>query len=238
MRIKLSLSDFVCFASDAGGAPPPVTTEVPAADATPPAKVEIPVPEVSLVGDKPAPAEPVLGADGKPIEAKPGDAPKPEDEAKPPVEYTDFTVPEGMELEPEAVGKFKEFAATKNLSQEDAQGLLNMHTDALKEAALRPYQAYKELQETWIKEITADPEIGGDNLPKVQRTIASAIDKYGDDAFRDAMKLTGAGNNPAVVKFLAKVSSALTEGGLITGNAPSAVKTIGAHTMFKTPGDS
>ena len=141
-----------------------------------------------------------------------------------PAEYSQFTVPEGYELDPgvakEASGIFKGM----NLNQAQAQQLVDFYTAKTSESANAPYQAWNDTQEQWIKEVKADPQIGP-RLNEVKTTIARAIDGLNDPrlaaSFREAMDFTGAGNNPAFIKAFYKLAQMVTEGAHVAGGGPS-----------------
>ena len=142
-----------------------------------------------------------------------------------PTEYSQFTVPDGYELDPgvakEAAGIFKGM----NLNQAQAQQLVDFYTQKSAESANQPFQAWNDMQEKWVAEVKADPLIGP-KLNEVKTTIARAIDGLNDPklaaSFREAMDFTGAGNNPAFIKAFYKLAQMVTEGGHVAGGGPSA----------------
>jgi antitoxin component of RelBE/YafQ-DinJ toxin-antitoxin module len=161
-------------------------------------------PGESLVNQKP-PAEPPKGEGA-------------------PTEYAKFTVPDGYELD-EGVAKeatviFKEM----NLSQTQAQKLVDFYTAKTNESVNQPYELWQETQDKWVKEVKSDP-ILGPKLNEVKVTISRAIDGLGDPKlaqdFRAAMDYTGAGNNPAFIRAFYKLAQMVTEGGHVAGGGPS-----------------
>lgn len=196
---------------------PPVPAPVePAAPAAPPAAAPVPQPPEA----KP-PGETILGA--KPVEEKPAEPAKPEGA---PEKYTDFTLPEGAEVNAELMSSFKDLAKANNLPQAAAQQLVEFHVSALKQVADRADQLWADANNKWVDEVKADPEIGGANLEKVKTTIAKAFDQFGDPNVRDALEFTGAGNHPAIIRTLYKMASKLVEGAAVTGNPPAAQRTL------------
>jgi len=111
-----------------------------------------------------------------------------------------------------------------NLSQAQAQQLVDFYTAKTTESANQPYEAWNSMQEQWVKEVKADPQIGP-RLNEVKTTIARAIDGLNDPklaaSFREAMDFTGAGNNPAFIKAFYKLAQMVTEGGHVAGSGPS-----------------
>ncbi len=149
-------------------------------------------------------------------------------EAAKPIEYKDFKVPEGFKFDDAKLAEIKTDFAEAKLSQDQAQKLIDKHVAAVKSAAESPYKLWNDTQAKWQKEVMADPEIGGANFePKTKPAIAKAIttfagDAAGQAAFKEAMNFTGAGNNPTIVRFLARLGASLMEGSPLSGK-PTAV---------------
>lgn len=142
-----------------------------------------------------------------------------------PEAYADFTVPEGFELDKEVGDEARAIFKGYNLTQEQAQGLVDFYVKHTKEALEAPFNAYMDKRQEWRDTINADPEIGGSKLNDVKVSIGRLIDSFGNskvaEAFREAMDYTGAGDNPAVVRGLFELSKRLTEGHAVRGNGPS-----------------
>lgn len=140
-------------------------------------------------------------------------APASEGEAKP--EYTDFTLPEGAQIDEALMGDFKALAAECGLSQESAQKMIDLQAKvnaSAMENAMRQRQA-------WRQEITKDVEFGQGNLQTTVQDARKLLDTYDDSGKVLAMlEQSGFGDNPDVIKFLAKVSRALPrEDNVLTG---------------------
>jgi len=151
-------------------------------------------------------------------------APEAKEEAVP-ESYAEFKAPEGHQLDPDIMKEAGEMFKGMKLTQGNAQKLVDFYVSKTQEAFQAPFNAYRDMVEGWVKEIKADPEIGG-KLDQVKSTVASAIDSLGDPKlasdFRKAMDLTGAGNNPAFIRAFYKLSQLVTEGKAVAGTGPSA----------------
>jgi len=197
--------------------PQPNTTEARTPDGTltdqSPASTTTPASTETLAATPPA-TEPETLAGAKPAEGAP--------EA-----YVDFTLPEGVTLNPEALGKFTEAAKGLGLSQEGAQQLLDFHTAALAEAVKNPVDTVLTMRKEWRDSVLSDKSLAANNdlRPEVRANIGRAIDMLGPEApaFREAMNLTGAGDHPAFVKALNFFASRLAEGKSVTGRGPAPV---------------
>jgi hypothetical protein len=152
--------------------------------------------------------------------------PKADDKPVVPEKYADFTVPEGYTLDPEIAKEAGELFKKTGLTQEAAQSFVDFYAAKTKEAFEAPFKAWTDTQEKWVNELKNDPEIGG-KLDLVKATVSKAIDSLPPQMakdFREAMEFTGAGNNPAFVRALYRLSSQLTEGRHIAGGGPVDVK--------------
>jgi hypothetical protein len=142
-----------------------------------------------------------------------------------PEKYEDFKTPEGFTIPPEIATEISTVFKEVNISQADGQKLIDLYAKHTQEALQAPADFYADKQEEWRNTINADPEIGGSKLNGVRVSIAKLIDSLGDsalaDGFREAMDYTGAGNHPAVVKWLSRIAQKLTEGGPVRGAGPS-----------------
>ena len=95
------------------------------------------------------------------------------------------------------------------------------------------YQTFVDLQNKWVSEIKADPEIGGDKLQASIASAARAIDRLAVPGLREALDLTGAGNNPAIVKAFARIGQMIAEDRFQPGNgAPPAARRSPAEVIY------
>lgn len=159
------------------------------------------------------------------------DAAKAAAEVKPAVvkpEDIKITVPDGITIDDKTMSDLKAVIADSNITPtERAQKLVDMHVAALKASVETPLQQWRDTQTKWQGEIKADSEIGGSKLPQTMANMTKAITQVmGADtpaviaAFRD----TGAGNHPAIVKLIARMSQAYVEGKHEAGGAPSSAQ--------------
>lgn len=180
---------------------PDGTIKDPAATATTPS------------GDQKTPA--LLNGD-KSAEPKPAEGEKPAEKVIP--EKYDFKLPDGMKLDEkvstELQTKFKEIG----LTQEQAQGLIDMHAKNLTEAAEAPYKAYDTMRKGWVDAVLADTDLSANGAmkPEVKASIGRMYDSLGNPKlvgeFKEAMDMTGVGDNPAFVKMLFNLSKHFAEG--------------------------
>jgi hypothetical protein len=177
--------------------------------------VTLPVVERNLLGDaalKSGPDTSPGGRDGAPGGNKLSET------GFQPTDYK-FTVPQGIDASDPVVGAFAAAAADAGVAPETAQRLVDAAGPEIVKAMTAPYQAWKDLQENWQTQVRNDPEIGGAKFDRVVLpTIARAMERYGDPGLREALAVTGAGNNPAIIRTLYTLSRLVSEGRPVHGN--------------------
>lgn len=133
-----------------------------------------------------------------------------------------FTLPEGLEKN-EHFDQFVEWSKEAGINQPQAEKLINLYHDAVKQMSTATTRAWEEQNTAWVTEVKADRELGGSNLTNVKQTISKMLDNpdLSDPKFREALDFTGAGNNPAVIRTLYRWASKLTEGASVAGSPPS-----------------
>jgi hypothetical protein len=140
------------------------------------------------------------------------EAPKEAAPAEPidPASY-EVKLPEGMTREDPMVSNFLASAAELGLKGDAVQTVLDKMAPLVAEQLAAPMKAWTDLNNAWQAEIKADPEVGGTKLTASVATITSVIDRFGTPELKDALRMTGAVNNPHIFRFLHKLSAAYTE---------------------------
>lgn len=180
----------------------PTTTTTEQASSTPAPQVPQPV------TPSPAAVPPAVAGDAAAApEATPQAAP---------VEYA-LTLPQDSFLEPSAVERVTAFAKAEHLAPESAQKVLDLaHAEqtALVEKQKADYTAKITGWETAVK---ADPELGGANFSRTLTRTVAVLDRFGDQELKEALKSTGFGNYPALVRFVDKVGAAMANDSPVGG---------------------
>lgn len=172
---------------------------------------------------EPTPTDPPKANDADP---KPGDEPKPSAE---PLKAEDIVIPEGFEVDEGLRDKFLEVANKHGLSKEVAADLVKLQSEAAEAFSARGNELWQQTQEQWQTDARNDPEIGGTKLDENLATCARLLDKFGNDKLREAFDLTGIGNHPEMIRFLAKVGANFREGSLITGDPGASGQSVAAR---------
>lgn len=147
---------------------------------------------------------------------------KEEAEQGAPEQYEEFQAPEGMSYDDQVIGAFKDVAKELNLSQKQAQHLLDKCAPVI---AQRQIEQIKAVSDQWVERTKADKEIGGTNWTRAASDIARVRDRFGvnadgkmDPDIAEFMS-TPIGNHPGLLKLLARVGRAFGEGDFPKGDA-------------------
>lgn len=167
-------------------------------------------------------------AETKPAtETKPAEGDKKSDAKGAPDKY-EFKAPAGRELDAKAIEAVTPVFKELGLTQDQAQKLIDFQ--AARDSAAN--DANMKLVETtrteWRDKVIKDPALGNgtDNLrPEVKANISRAIDAVGDakaqEAFKEALDLTGAGDNPTIIAAMNTLGKLLSEGTAVRGGGPA-----------------
>ena len=166
-------------------------------------------PELTPANPEPSLLSEDRGPPGPPHESGAG-APRSHEEIAQPG-YGEFKLPEGVAADADSLKPATELFAETGLSQEQAQKFIDLAMARESAAAQRGVQAFVDLQNQWVSEIKADPDIGGDRLKTSLASAARAIDRLNVPGLREALNFTGAGNHPAVVKAFVRLGQMISE---------------------------
>lgn len=134
-----------------------------------------------------------------------------------PETYADFQLPEVYKLDDATLGAFKDFAKSKGLTQEEAQGALGIFAKHFESAVQANVEAFKAASAEWANQTKADKEFGGAKFEASKVLVGTAMEQFADADFIQLLNQSQLGNHPAVFRFLAKVGQAIGERPLNNG---------------------
>lgn len=189
----------------------PVTT-APAAEPTPAAPVANLIAGVAAANPAPAvdpgnPAAPVDPAPAVPVV---------------PEKY-EYKPPEGIEVSEEGLSSFNAKAKELGLTQDQYKAAVDFALARDAENAKADGATWDALQTQWQGETFNDPAIGDGKklLPEVSQAISRVNQEFGSPELIRALEITGAGNNPEVVRFFHKIGKALGDAGSLQFGKPA-----------------
>lgn len=130
---------------------------------------------------------------------------------KAPEKY-EFSFEEGKELNDSVVAEFSDVAKELNLSQDDAQKLLDRMSVKI---ADNQQDAINKVRSEWEMQSKIDKEFGGDKLDENLAFAKKALDDLGNDELRNLLNSSGLGNNPEVIRFMIKAGKNISEDGFV-----------------------
>lgn len=218
---------------DAKTASASVVDAAKATDTTKPVVDNKPAPVDSKVADKPAdkkPAEELKSlldeADEDGTESKEGET-KVDDLRKAPEKYEPFKLADGMVLDQKKVDAILPLFQELNLSQTEAQKLIDAQASIVKQSEeehVQAWESYLEGQKTESKEYF------GTKLPEVMRNVARARDTFmpkdanGKSVLQDKINSAGFSNDKDFLEMMDRVGRVIGEGKFVSGKQSAPAK--------------
>ena len=189
--------------------------------------------EAPKAPEAPKPEEPKAPEPEKAADApKAPEAPKPEPIVEKPTWKLEF--PETLRADEKQVGEFTSLldaivSPSEALTREAAgQKLIDMHNSAMIQYAEQlqqeQHRVFNATRKEWNQQVMADPDIGGSGYETAQRAIARMRDRFVSSAppgtakyekdmneFAQALRITGAGDHPAILRVFHNVAQAFDE---------------------------
>lgn len=136
-----------------------------------------------------------------------------------PLTAEDVTIPEGFEVDEETLGSALEVMNDQALSpKERLQKLVDLQAAISQQGAEAQAKAWSDMQDQWRAEVQSDPEIGGAKMAENLARIKKGLEAAGaGKEFFEALRFTGAGNNPHIVRMFHKLTKPYAEGGPVSG---------------------
>lgn len=131
------------------------------------------------------------------------------------VEYSDFELPDGMEMNAEALDEFKGIAKELGIKQEDAQRFVGLGAKLVEAQAQKQAAEWQEKITEWRKEVES-----AKGSKELLVSATRAVKNFADDDVIEMLNTTGLGNHPAIVKMFAKIDKATGEDTFELGNEP------------------
>lgn len=162
--------------------------------------------------------------------AQDGNADTAEGEGAP--EKYEFTAPEGMELDQSMVEQFTPIAKELNLTQEQAQKLVDLHNQSVSSTIEAQAAEWNKTMKEWVDEIKQDKEIGGQVFDENIGIARGVLEKYATPGLREVLETSGMGNHPEVVRFITRIGKAMQDDSIRTGNTATGAPKDPAHVLF------
>lgn len=123
------------------------------------------------------------------------------------------------------------FAKENNLTNDKAQELLSKQDELLSSFVTSEAEKVETEIEGWRQSVIDDKVLGGENLKKTTEDARRVVERFGGEGLVGILNDTGYGNHPAVVGFLSKLGSIMSEDSLVIPNSIEK-KDIPAEDLF------
>jgi len=146
-------------------------------------------------------------------------------------ESYEFQAIEGGDLEVDSVPvqAFSEAAKELNLTQEQAQSVLDKVAPALKQ---QNEDYINNVRSEWVESVKSDPEIGGDQLQENLGKAVRVLDAFGSPEFKSLLGETGLGDNPEMIRFLVRAHQDIGEDRFLTGSQTDKEQPFSAQDFY------
>lgn len=149
-----------------------------------------------------------------------------------PEKYANFVVPQGVTLDAEKLGKFTDMAKELNLSQANAQRLVDLAAEHTESVLKSQADQWSKIREGWVKELKEDTEFGGQKFDETIVRAKRCMSKFGDPEFSKMLESTGYGDNPSLIRLLARIDKAIGEDTTETGKPAAGAAKSTAEVMY------
>lgn len=149
-------------------------------------------------------------------------------------EKYEFVAPKDQVLDPAVVTEFSGLAKELNLSQVDAQKVIDKmapllaKTDATQYAS-RITKAVETASAEWVTQSKADKEFGGDKFDANLAIAKLTFDTYGTPELKALLQASGLDNHPEMIRWAYRTGKQLApDGTVVTGNTNNAGNLTGS----------
>lgn len=126
-----------------------------------------------------------------------------------PENYSDFTLPEGVTISEEMTSEFKTLAKELNLSQEQAQKLVNLQVKNSQGTTDRILTDYQQTVKGWKSE--SEKAFGGELKDRLTSSAKALARFEGGTQVKELLNQTGLGNHPAFVRLFSEIGKMISE---------------------------
>lgn len=151
-----------------------------------------------------------------------------------PESYEAFTVPDGMSLDESIMGEFSQLAKDANLTQEKAQGLVELGVKMAKGFESATQQSLDDLKAQFATDLANDNDLGGEQLDANLAIAQRAINAYGSKELKTMLSESGLGKHPELVRFFHAVGQTISEDNDVDSGAPQGGEKSLAEKLYGT----
>ena len=136
-----------------------------------------------------------------------------------PEEYAEFTMPEGMQVDTALLDQFKPIAKELNLTQEQAQKLVDLQAQSVVNAEKTRAEQWANITKEWQTTAKADAEIGGTEYDANCKIAVRAINTFGTPELKTMLNQYGIGNHPEMIRLMTRIGKGMAEDKIVIPGA-------------------
>lgn len=111
------------------------------------------------------------------------------------------------------------FAKEHKLSNEAAQKILDNQNSSIREYTDKQSKIWNETVTSWGDEIKADKDFGGEKFTETVSLAKRALATYANPEFSKILDESGYGNNPDLIKMLARIGRSISGDTMVKGQS-------------------
>lgn len=143
-------------------------------------------------------------------------------------EKYEFKAPEGVKLDDSVVSEFSAEAKRLNLSQEDAQNLINKLSPKIAESqALAQQQARETAVAKWGDAAKSDKEFGGEKFDANVAIAKKAVDAFATPELKQLLEDSGLGSHPEILRTFYRMGKKISEDGHVSSSGVKPSRDLG-----------
>lgn len=165
--------------------------------------------EDTLLNAPSAPAQMAEKEESAALDKTPGTPLEPQTPTRQdPPSFDGLTVPAGISFAPETFEAFKNLAREINLTEEQAQKLVDYESSLVERGHADAQEEKRQTLERWAQQTRT---LYGAKLEEEISFALRAADAFGGPDFRALLEDTGLGNHPVIIRMLSGVGKAIGE---------------------------
>lgn len=128
-----------------------------------------------------------------------------------PESYTEFSLPDGVTMDPEYLASLTPVLKDMGLTQEAAQKFIEAQAKLFQTQEDTRLDAFNQLTQNWLTASKTDKEIGGENFEQNVQAARLALTKFGTPELTELFADYGVGNHPEVIRIFTRIGKLLKE---------------------------
>ncbi len=134
-----------------------------------------------------------------------------------PEKYADFKLPEDRQITDEFLAEAKANGWTQEQAQLELDRTIELENSTIKDFTAQQQTQRKALVQSWVDEVRADPELGGDKHDTTMAVAKKALDTFGSPELNQLLEKTGLGSNILVIRCFQAIGQKISEDNRFVG---------------------